>query len=164
MPWSNLVKPLRTLGDVLRGSVPRFFWCGGPPSGQIGSVKLGQPRSNFLKLWEMCFGSHLEVILMWWALIESGWLGPGYLVLRVDARENPGGKNRVITRPQRDLFIFHYKMEGKSCPNDLKTKWGGPNAMVVKNLLPIYNKHLFAQYLPNFLALVAAGTQVKDAL
>ena len=36
--------------------------------------------------------------------------------------------------------------------------------MVVKNLLPIYNKHLFAQYLPNFLALVAAGTQVKDAL
>jgi hypothetical protein len=36
--------------------------------------------------------------------------------------------------------------------------------MVVQNLLPTYNKHLFAQYFPTFKALVAAGTQIEDAL
>ena len=36
--------------------------------------------------------------------------------------------------------------------------------MVVKNLLPTYNKHLFAQYFPTFKALVAAGIQIEDAL
>ena len=36
--------------------------------------------------------------------------------------------------------------------------------MVVKNLLPIFHKHLFAQYFPNFKALVIAGTQVEDAI
>ena len=36
--------------------------------------------------------------------------------------------------------------------------------MVVKNLLPIFHKHLFTQYFPNFKALVIAGTQVEDAI
>ena len=36
--------------------------------------------------------------------------------------------------------------------------------MVVKNLLPIFHKHLFAQYFPNFKALVIASTQVEDAI
>ena len=36
--------------------------------------------------------------------------------------------------------------------------------IVVKNLLPVYNKHLFAQYLPNFKALVKVGTQIEDAI
>ena len=36
--------------------------------------------------------------------------------------------------------------------------------MVVKNLLSVYNKYLFAQYFPNFKALIAAGTQIKDAM
>ena len=34
---------------------------------------------------------------MWRALIGSGRLSSGYLVLRVDSRENPGGKNGVMT-------------------------------------------------------------------
>ena len=34
---------------------------------------------------------------MWRALVGLGQLGSGYLVLRVDTRENPGGKNGVIT-------------------------------------------------------------------
>jgi hypothetical protein len=34
---------------------------------------------------------------MWWVPVGSDWLGPGYLVLRADTRENPGGKNRVMT-------------------------------------------------------------------
>ena len=36
--------------------------------------------------------------------------------------------------------------------------------MVVKNLLPAYNKYLFAQYFPSFKALIAAGTQIEDAI
>ena len=36
--------------------------------------------------------------------------------------------------------------------------------MVVKNLLPIYYKYLFAQYFPNFKALIAAGTQIEDTI
>ena len=34
---------------------------------------------------------------MWQALVGSGRLGSGCLVLRADTRENPGGKNRVMT-------------------------------------------------------------------
>ncbi len=68
-------------------------------------VKLGQPWSNFLKLWQMCSGPRLEVILMWWALIGSGQLGPGYLVLRADTQENPEGKNGVMTNMHL-LLIF----------------------------------------------------------
>ena len=37
-------------------------------------------------------------------------------------------------------------------------------AMVVKNLLPVYHKYLFTQYFPNFKALIAAGTQIEDAI
>ena len=36
--------------------------------------------------------------------------------------------------------------------------------MVVKNLLPVYHKYLFAQYFPNFKALIAARSQIKDAI
>ena len=37
-------------------------------------------------------------------------------------------------------------------------------AMVVKNLLPVYHKYLFAQYFPNFKASIAAETQIEDAM
>ncbi|KAL0015378.1 hypothetical protein SO802_002447 [Lithocarpus litseifolius] len=37
-------------------------------------------------------------------------------------------------------------------------------SMVVKNLLPMYHKYLYAQYFPNFKALIAARTQIEDAL
>ena len=36
--------------------------------------------------------------------------------------------------------------------------------MIVKNLLPIYRKYLFAQYFPNFKALITVGTQIDDAI
>ena len=36
--------------------------------------------------------------------------------------------------------------------------------MVVKNLLPLYHKYLFAQYFPNFRTLIAIGTQIEDAI
>ena len=36
--------------------------------------------------------------------------------------------------------------------------------MVVKNLLTVYHKYLFTQYFPNFKALIAIRTQIKDAI
>ena len=36
--------------------------------------------------------------------------------------------------------------------------------MVVKNLLPMYHKYLFAQYFPNFKSLIAARTKIEDAI
>ena len=37
-------------------------------------------------------------------------------------------------------------------------------AMVVNNLLLVYHKYLFAQYFPNFKALIAARTQIEDVI
>ncbi len=36
-------------------------------------------------------------------------------------------------------------------------------AIVIKNLLPLYSQHLFAQYLPNFKALITVGRKIEDA-
>ena len=36
--------------------------------------------------------------------------------------------------------------------------------MVVKNLLPVYHKYLFAQCFPNFKALTTVGIQIEDAI
>lgn len=36
--------------------------------------------------------------------------------------------------------------------------------MVVKNLLPVYHKYLFAYYFSSFKALVVVGTQIEDAV
>ena len=36
--------------------------------------------------------------------------------------------------------------------------------MVIKNLLPVYHKYFFAQYFPNFKALIATGTQIEDSI
>ena len=36
--------------------------------------------------------------------------------------------------------------------------------MVVKNLLPVHHKYLFAQYFPNFKDLIAAGTQIEGVI
>ena len=36
--------------------------------------------------------------------------------------------------------------------------------MVVKNLLPVYHKYLFAQYFLNFKVLIVARTQIEDAI
>ena len=37
-------------------------------------------------------------------------------------------------------------------------------AMVVKNLLLVYHKYLFAQCFPNFKALIVVRTQIEDAI
>ena len=78
-----------------------------------------------------------------------------------------------ITR--RDLETT--KQEPKECFSTFITKWrakaaymmSGPSeeeqlAVVVKNLLPVYHKYLFSQCFPTFKALIAAETQIEDAI
>ena len=55
-------------------------------------------------------------------------------------------------------------MEVKGSPNDNRPNEEEQIQMVVKNLLPLFHKHLFAQYFPNFKALIIAGTQVEDVV
>uniref|UniRef100_A0A2N9H6W4 Uncharacterized protein n=1 Tax=Fagus sylvatica TaxID=28930 RepID=A0A2N9H6W4_FAGSY len=78
--WSNLVKALRTLGNVSRTSFQGF----------LGML-------NLVKPWEMCPGPSFWEYLMWRGVAGSCWLGPGRPVSRADARENPVGKNGVMT-------------------------------------------------------------------
>ena len=70
---------------------------------------------------------------------------------------------------RRDLETM--KQELKESFSTFITKWRSKTAqmmnnpseeeqltMVVKNLLPVYHKYLFAYYFPNFKALIATGT------
>jgi len=69
------------------------------------------------------------------------------------------------------------KQEPKESFSTFITKWRSKAAhvinmpseeeqltMVVKNLLLVYHKYFFAQYFPNFKALIAAGTQIEDVI
>uniref|UniRef100_A0A2N9ETI7 Uncharacterized protein n=1 Tax=Fagus sylvatica TaxID=28930 RepID=A0A2N9ETI7_FAGSY len=107
--WSNLVKALQNSGKCVPDHILRVFWDMVDPSRVgNGSVKprsnLGQPWSNLVnpsQTWsnfgkcvpDLLLGSYL----MWRALVGSGRLGSGCLVLRADTRENPVGKNGVMT-------------------------------------------------------------------
>ena len=83
--------------------------------------------------------------------------------------------NTEVDITRRDLETT--KQEPKESFSSFITRWRAkaaqmtnrPNeeeqlGMVVKNLLQTYHKYLFAQYFPSFKALVAAGTQIKDAM
>ena len=60
-------------------------------------VKPGQPWSILVKLQETRLGPSSWGYLMWRALVGSGQLGSSCLILGVDTRENPVGKNGVMT-------------------------------------------------------------------
>uniref|UniRef100_A0A2N9E3X9 Uncharacterized protein n=1 Tax=Fagus sylvatica TaxID=28930 RepID=A0A2N9E3X9_FAGSY len=112
--WSNLGQTWSTwsklseLWEMYPG--PRFegfslWWDpirvkNGSVKSWSNSVNLGQTWSNLVpELWEMCPGpSSWRLFRMWRALvrIRTG-LGSGCLVLRADTRENPVGKNGVMT-------------------------------------------------------------------
>ena len=83
--------------------------------------------------------------------------------------------NIEVDMTRRDLETT--KQESKESFSTFITKWRSkaaqmmnrPNeekqlTIVVKNLLPIYHKYLFAQYFPNFKALIAASTQINDVI
>ena len=59
----------------------------------------------------MCPGPSSWGYLIWRALVGSGRLGSGYLILLVDTRENPGGKNGVMTQPRMEPPRFEPRME-----------------------------------------------------
>ncbi|KAL0014793.1 hypothetical protein SO802_001862 [Lithocarpus litseifolius] len=99
--------------------------------------------------------------------------------LQGSQEENKNNQNLPISKKmdvtRRDLETT--KQEPKESFSTCITKWRAKAAemitrpskekqiqMVVKNLLPIFQKHLFGQYFPNFKALVIAGTQVEDAI
>jgi hypothetical protein len=83
--------------------------------------------------------------------------------------------NNELDVTRRDLETT--KQDAKETFSSFITRWmatavqmtSQPNEedqlqMVVKNLLSIYNKHLFAKYFPTFKAVVAARSQIEDAL
>ena len=111
--WSNLVKALQTLGNVSRTIFRGFLGTVGPSRVGNGSVKpwlnFGQPRSNLVKPREMCPGPSLWEYLMWRGFVGSCWLGSGCLVLRVDTRENPVGKNGVMINMVRCDLVQKFK-------------------------------------------------------
>jgi hypothetical protein len=115
-PWSNLVEfgqSSPNSGKCIPDRVSRVFGHSGPQSGQKRSgqtlVKLGQPWSNLVKLREMCPGSSSWGHLMWRAFVGSGRLGSGCLVLRTYNRENPVGKNGVMTVARSLFGVSWYK-------------------------------------------------------
>ena len=65
---------------------------------------------------------------------------------------------------KESFFTFITKWRAKAVQMMSRPSEEEQLAMVVKNLLPVYNKYLFAQYFPNFKALIAAETQIEDAV
>ena len=66
--------------------------------------------------------------------------------------------------PKESFSTFITKWRAKAAQMMSRTSEEEQLAMVVKNLLPIYHKYLFAQYFPNFKALIAARPQIEDAI
>ena len=102
--WSNLPKLWEMCSEALfRGS----FDVVGPCRVRSAWSNLGQTWSTLVKLWEIRPRPRLEVILMWWALVGSSWIGSSCFILRADTRENPGGKNGVMTHGVTVLSFSH---------------------------------------------------------
>ena len=102
--WSNLIKTLWTLGNVSRTTFYGFFGMVDPSRVRNGSVKpwstLGQTWSTLGKLGRISGNvprTPYWGYLSWRAFVGSGRLGSGCLILRADTRENPVGKNGVMT-------------------------------------------------------------------
>ena len=60
--------------------------------------------------------------------------------------------------PKESFFTFITKRRVKATQMMSRPSKEEQLAMVVKNLLPVYHKYLFAQYFPNFKALIVVGT------
>ena len=66
----------------------------------------------------------------------------------------------TVREPKESFSAFITKWRSKATQMMNRPNEEEQLTMVVKNLLPIYHKYLFAQYFPNFKALIAAGTQI----
>ena len=65
---------------------------------------------------------------------------------------------------KESFFAFITRWRAKAAQMTVRPNEEEKLNMVVKNLLPAYNKYLFAQYFPSFKALIAAGTQIEDTI
>jgi hypothetical protein len=106
--WSTLVKlgriwsKLSKLLEVYPGLHFKGFWARRTLVGlETARSNLGQTSVNPSQTWSnpgKCVSDLLlGEYLMRRALVGSDRLGSGCLVLRADTRENPGGKNGVMT-------------------------------------------------------------------
>jgi hypothetical protein len=97
------IKALDILYALVKGRLVRFqflVWLMVRSNlGQTWStlVKLGRTWSKLSKLLEMCPGPSYWQYLMWRSVVRSCWFGSACPVLRTDTRENPVGKNGVMT-------------------------------------------------------------------
>ena len=66
--------------------------------------------------------------------------------------------------PKESFFSFITKWRSKVAQIMNRLSEEEQLTMVVKNLLHVYHKYFFAQYFPNFKALIASRTQIKDAI
>ena len=66
--------------------------------------------------------------------------------------------------PKESFSTFITKWRAKAAQMMSRPSEEEQLAMVVKNLLLVYPKYLFAQYFPNFKGLIAIGTQIEDAI
>ena len=66
--------------------------------------------------------------------------------------------------PKESFSTFITKWRAKAAQMMSRLSEEEKLAMVLKNLLPVYHKYLFAQYFPNFKALIAARIQIEDAI
>ena len=70
----------------------------------------------------------------------------------------------IKQQPKESFSTFITKWRAKAAQMITRPSEEEQIQMVVKNLLPIFRKHLFAQYFQNFKALIIASTQVEDAI
>ncbi|KAK9986685.1 hypothetical protein SO802_031636 [Lithocarpus litseifolius] len=64
----------------------------------------------------------------------------------------------TMQEPKESFSTFITKWRAKTAQMMKRPSEEEQLAMVVKNLLHVYHKYLFAQYFPNFKALIAVGT------
>ena len=66
--------------------------------------------------------------------------------------------------PKESFSTFITKWRSKAAQMMNRPSEEEQLTMVIKHLLPVYHKYLFAQYFPNFKVLIGARTQIEDAI
>ena len=64
--------------------------------------------------------------------------------------------------PKESFSTFITKLRSKATQMMNRPSEDEQLVMVVRNLLPVYHKYLFAQCFPNFKDLIVVGTQIED--
>ena len=170
----SLFSNMRLPSKFKMPTLDKFDRTGCPKSHLKMYMKAMQPlRATEELLAQMFQNTLIEAVLKWFLNLDDS---------RVRSWEdiclefhNQYKYNIGVDITRRDLKTM--KQEPKESFSTFITKWRSKAAqmmnkpseekqlaMVVKNLLPIYHKYLFAQYFLNFKALIATRTQIEDAI